>query len=1044
MPENTCTRCGAPLPPNAKFCPSCGAPTTPEPVGERKVVTVLFADLAGSTELAAHLDPERFREIMTAFYEMASNELTSLRGRAEKFIGDAVMAMFGIPLAHDDDALRAVRAGLRIRDGTARLGKSLGLSEPLQVRVGINSGPVATGPGPVGEPLVSGAVVNLAARLQQAADPAEILAGETSWQLTREAVAFAPQRSFEAKGFNGAVQAYPVLSISPRSTRRTIPLVGRRQELDLLTKTYTRVQETSRAHLFTLLGEAGIGKSRLADELIATMPEEASAFVGRTAEYEEDPAFAPVAEMLRQALSLEGDVSTDSLRKRVEEIVADRRDPSEVDRVGTQLGLAFGLGAEGTDEHRYRIAEIRAGFLDLLEEKSRRGPVVLVFEDLHLARPGLLNLIHEVARGGRRLPLMLLCLARDTLLEIRPDWGGGLTEATTLRLELLSRSDAADLAMAAGESLDQQTAERIADQAGGNPFFIVEITGMLLHQDLAHRGGLLLPPTVQAVMASRIDHLPVEARELVRLASVFPDPTFPVSKLAYIAEPREEIIGLLEEAEILFRDPKRPGWLRFRHEMVREVAYQTLAKRELMRLHQRVADGIIETGAEERHHNTVAYHLEQAARASLDLDPTERTLADRAVESLAHAADHARRRIESRTAIDLYERALRLAGPEEGWGPREAGILSGLGEARYWLGEFDQAEAALTRALQSPELDPRVESHAARFLADIVLNARGEPDRAEPLFDRALAAARRLGDPWATARTLLMAGWVPIWRDGDYVSARAMFEEALRIARDNPVKDVWAEARALTSLASSISPVGDETVCLGLGEEALALGTEMGNPFTVAVAHQYVGNSLRRMARLDEALPHLNESVKVFRELDARWEIASALGDRGTVHRISGRLEQAEADLRQALTLCLKLKERVLVTWTASELARILLARGNLAEARTVLAEPSARLAAEVDPQALASILAAESLLALAEGDPEQAREKAVAALEAARPTARNELASWTWWVGRLFGPEFVGGEERVEWARQTLESAGWIQHLGEPDWAVASVSATG
>jgi tetratricopeptide (TPR) repeat protein len=567
---------------------------------------------------------------------------------------------------------------------------------------------------------------------------------------------------------------------------------------------------------------------------------------------------------------------------------------------------------------------------------------------------------------------------------------------------------------------------------------------MLLEQGAPPTGGLLLPPTVQAVMASRIDHLPTEARELVRFASVFPDPTFPVSKLAYIADPRAEIIDLLEDGEILFRDPKRPGWLRFRHEMVREVAYETLAKRERMRLHQRVADGIIEAGTEERHHNTVAYHLEQAARASLDLDPSERSLADRAVESLAHAGDHARRRIESRTAIDLYERALRLVGREEGWGPREAGILSGIGEARYWLGEFDQAEDALIRALETPELGFRVESHAARFLADITLNVKGEPDRAEPLFDRALSAARELGDPWGTARTLLMAGWLPIWKDGDYESARSLFQEALGIARENPVKDRWAEARALTSLASAISPVGDEDECLRLGEEALNLGNEMGDPFTVAVAHQYIGNSLRRMSRLDEALPHFNDSVQGFRELDARWEIASSVGDRGTVHRLGGRLEHAETDLREALTLCRELNERVLVTWTASELARILLARGEIEAARSILSDPSARLTADVDPQAQASILAAEALLALAEGDRDRARQRAVAALEAARPKARNDLASWTWWVGRLFGPESVGGEDRVEWARKTLESSGWIQHLQEPEWALSSVAPSG
>src|SRR5438876_4332020 len=227
----TCPSCGAALPEDARFCPSCGASVDPPAIEERKLVTVVFADLAGSTELATRLDPERYREVMQAFYQTVSRELASLRGRAEKFVGDAVMAVFGLPHAHDDDALRAVRAGLIIRDRTERLGETLGLPVPLRVRVGINSGAVAVGPGGPEQPLVVGAGVNLAARLQQAAEPGEVLAGETTVQLTRQFVRFGERRRIAAKGFERDIDAYSVLELAPRSARRTIPIVGRSREL---------------------------------------------------------------------------------------------------------------------------------------------------------------------------------------------------------------------------------------------------------------------------------------------------------------------------------------------------------------------------------------------------------------------------------------------------------------------------------------------------------------------------------------------------------------------------------------------------------------------------------------------------------------------------------------------------------------------------------------------------------------------------------------------------------------------------------------------
>jgi class 3 adenylate cyclase len=476
MDELFCPWCGAPLPAGARFCPNCGS-VVEEPglepvageaaleVSERKVVTVLFADLARSTELANMLDPERFRELLSAFYSMVSRELASLRGRAEKFAGDAVMAVFGLPHAHEDDALRAVRAGLIIRDRTAKLGESLGLHRSLGVRVGINSGPVATGiigeqASPSDRPLISGAPVNLAARLQQAADPGEILVGETTHQLTRYAVEYGEPRAVMAKGFQEDVRAWPVLALSTRSSRRTIPLVGRQREMRLMQDTFDRVRDSSRAHLLTVLGEPGIGKSRLVDELVARLPEDTKVLSGRTGEFEEDVTYAPVTEMLRREAGLSRDAPPDEVRTRLREMVEEIGAPEDGERTVVRLGLALGLGEEGRESRRYRSAELRAGLVDLLHGLTREGPVVMVFEDMHHARPGLLDLIEQLVPAIRKLPVLTIAVARDWLLDERPGWGKGVADSFTIRLEPLSDDEGTELAVVAGESLDEDTATR--------------------------------------------------------------------------------------------------------------------------------------------------------------------------------------------------------------------------------------------------------------------------------------------------------------------------------------------------------------------------------------------------------------------------------------------------------------------------------------------------------------------------------------------------------------------------------------------------------
>lgn len=1035
----------------ARFCPSCGTSVDAPPAEERKVVTVIFVDLVGSTQLSTQIDPERYREVIAAFYRAVSEELASLRGRAFNFAGDAVVGVFGIPMAHDDDALLAVRAGLALVDRIGDVGTKLGVPVPLRVRVGINTGPVAIGSEPDAQGLLFGATVNMAARLQQAADPATVLVAEGTWMLTQSQVQYGEARDVTARGFDDVARAWPVMALAPGTARRTIPFVDRKRELRLLHDTFEGALETRRGHLVTLFGEPGIGKSRVADEFLAGLPEGTKILQGRASRYAEDLVFAPLAEMILHELGEDATAPADRLLSRLEEITSDCCPADEVGVVVARLGLALGLGdGHGRDGRRgFQVAEIRSGLMALLDGLSREGPVVMVLENAHQAQASMLDLIEQIVREAKHIPLLVLCVARYELLEERPEWGGGLGDSLNLYLETMSLDSATLLARQSAEGIDEATAERIARHAGGNPLFIVETTGMLRHAEGHHIPSdtdsfpeHLLPPTVQAVIASRIDHLNEAARDLIRKASVFARTSFRLSDLAVIADADPEVMGQLEDEELLVRDPEHPDVWRFRHGVFRDVAYETLPKRERQRLHLRLADEMAaDAPTAARYPRAIGFHLERAARAALDLNPRDRELAERAVDALAHAGDVALDGSDTRAAADLYGRAIALCGSDRAWGLREATILSHLGEARYWQGEFDGAASVLHRALELAPERPEVRAQAARFLGDIELSVRGRSERAAELFDGALAAARELGDPWTLARTLLVAGWAPYHRE-DFETARSMFEEALEIARSNPDGDPWSESRALVTLATLVSGTGDEEEGLALVSQGLVIAESTRDRFSVATAREGVAGALRRMGRLDEGLEHADRAVGGFRELGARWELASALTSRGILHRFADRLDEALRDLREAHRLCRDLKERSIATWTGRALAKALADAGEPARARQVLAEAEP-MVIEGTPDE--SFLDAEMEVLLAEGDPEGALAKAreLLALQQEHGYAKD-VAAQVWWISRVFGEDAAGGTEEVERARKLLEDLHFGQALLAPELVAVREAAAG
>jgi tetratricopeptide (TPR) repeat protein len=495
-----------------------------------------------------------------------------------------------------------------------------------------------------------------------------------------------------------------------------------------------------------------------------------------------------------------------------------------------------------------------------------------------------------------------------------------------LRLDPLSSEDSIHLVRHAGAGIADSQATEIAERAGGNPFFIIETTGMLMTNGTGGAPGVrtAIPPTVQAVVSARLDALPTRLRELARRASVFMY-AFDREELAVIDDAATlQELEELEEMEVIVRD--NLVW-RMRHATLKDVAYASLPKRERLRLHNLVAEYLVEKG----HRSLAADHYELAARASLDLDPNDREAPDRAADSLLFAGDRARRRMEIRSAIDRYERALIMSGPESGWGMREGRALAGLGEARYWLGEYRLATEALDRAVALAEVhnDSFALALALRFLGDIAINFEADVDKAEKLLDRSLHEAEKLGDSMAIVRTLLFAGWVP-WTRERYEEAEVIWRRALDLVGP---KDHWARVRALTALSINRSEMKDLEGALALIDEASALAEETGDQFSVANTSVQRGRVLTDLGRHEDALPWFDRGFAIFSDLGARWEMADARAARGIAKREVGRLDEAEEDLRYAIRIAEELGDRQLPGWTWRALARVAELRGDAGEA---------------------------------------------------------------------------------------------------------------
>jgi class 3 adenylate cyclase len=646
----TCAVCGQDNPDVARFCFACGTALAEAGDEERRVVSVVFVDLVGFTGQAEQLDPEDVRALLSPYHHAVREELESFGGVVEKFIGDAVMAVFGAPTAFGDDAERAVRAALAVRDRVSG------------VRIAVNTGEalVTLGARPShGEAMVAGDVVNTAARLQQAAPVDGVLVGEVTYQATRAAVEYVPADPVSAKGKAEPLRAW--LAVRAPSDERDLSstFVGREHELALLRDVWDRVTEQRTPHLVTVLGDAGLGKTRLAAEFADTVQELGGFSVrGRTLPYRESSAYGAFASQLKQLCGIfESDPPAAALGK-LRATVGTMLDPSAADEVTGHLAILIGLATPEAS-----VADRETLFFSIrvfIEAVARDRPTLLVFEDLHWADTSLLDLVELLAARLRDLPILLLVLARPELLDARPSWGGGLPAYSTVPLQPLPEADARRLAR---ERLSAHSADSRADElalaAAGNPLFIEQLAATVSESTVGAEQAL--PTTIRALVAARLDALPAAERALVLDAAVG-GKVFWRGALERMGTEQQELTDLLaalERRDLIRRETvsaiEREQQFMFTHVLIRDVAYDLLPRARRQERHEHFARFLEESTAEVGEAGAaLARHWRDAG------DPA------RALEFFVAAAEQAERGWAKDRAVTFYREALALVADADG------------------------------------------------------------------------------------------------------------------------------------------------------------------------------------------------------------------------------------------------------------------------------------------------------------------------------------------------------------------------------------------
>jgi class 3 adenylate cyclase/tetratricopeptide (TPR) repeat protein len=863
----------------------------------RKTVTVLFTDVTGSTSLGESLDLEALRRVMSRYFDEMRGVMERHGGRVEKFIGDAVVAVFGVPLVREDDALRAVRAAAEMRERLGTLNEELERDRgvQIQVRTGVNTGEVMTG-GTTEGVLATGDPMNVAARLEQAASPGEILLADSTYRLVKDAVAVAEAGALELKGKAQPVLAWRLVDVAPEAPgvarRLTSPIVGREKELLLLRQALDQASAERACHLVTVIGEAGLGKSRLTLEFTAGVGDRATVARARCLAYGEGITFWPLAEAVKQASGITQEDEAGEAEAKIEALIAGDPDAAAVaEHVASAIGLT---------DAAYPIQETFWAVRRLFEAVARTRPLVVEFDDIHWGEPTFLDLLEYLAGWSTGFPILLLCMARPDLLDLRPAWGAGKPNVTSIRLDPLTaeESDFVMENLLAGAELGPEVQARITEAAEGNPLFVEEILRMLVDEGLLQRddgrwsavgdlSSLSIPPTINALLDARLEGLPGGERAVLQRASVVGKVFWwgAVSELS----PQEDksMVGTLLQA-LVRRElihPDRSAFtgedaFRFGHILIRDAAYRGVPKEARANLHGqlarwlefRVGDRVAE------YEEILGYHLEQSCRYRSELGPVgeeDRQLAVEASRRLASAGQRALARYDMPATINLLSRAAALLPADD---PARLGILPDLATALSEAGDVQQARALFAEALGRAEAsgDDRLRAHAVmqRWFAFVEAEdaeARREAEEALQVFEAA-------GDERGLSRAWRLLGSLD-WRAGRIGAEERAIDRALRHARN--AGDAREEAEIFLTLSRDLVR-GPTPVDQGIRrcEEVLA-GTG-GNRTIQGYMFHALAHLRARRGEFEEALSLAERFRGILREngqMAAFWFFVEVPGD---------------------------------------------------------------------------------------------------------------------------------------------------------------------
>jgi class 3 adenylate cyclase/tetratricopeptide (TPR) repeat protein len=909
----TCARCGQANPPDARFCNRCAAPLVATP-RQLKTITVLFADVTGSTELGERLDPEALRRVMERYFELAHRVVTGHGGTVEKFIGDAVMAVFGVPTLHEDDALRAVRAAAELRAELPHLNSELkrDYDATLELRTGVNTGDAVTA---TDEWLAVGDAVNVAARLEQAAAPGEILLGYQTVALVRDAVLVQALQPLALKGKADPVAAFRLLQVRPRagSPRRRLdtPMVGRTHQLRMLEYAFANVVRERACSLFTVLGVAGVGKSRLSAEFVSGL--QATVVRGHCLSYGDGITYWPVIEVVKQLLAAP-DLDGEPLTGGQDEERAIRALLDESAPAGSSNEIAWAVRK-------------------LFERAAARKPLIVILDDVHWGEQTFLDLIEHVADFSRGAPIMLVCLARPELLERRPAWGGGKLNATTVLLEPLNTPEAEELIaslLPAGSARDSAMRARALEVSAGNPLFLEEIAASLA----LSQGDFQVPLTIQTLLAARLDQLDPVERRVLECGSVEGN-SFHRSAVEALGPGEAAVPKTL--LTLVRKDLVRPDTaallgddaFRFRHLLIRDAAYDGLPKSVRSELHEKFATWLEERASDlvERD-EIIGYHLEQAyayRRELGSLDTAGAAIAIAAARRLESAGRRAIEREDGRAALNLLERASALISADHLDISLELSVVWALFEVGRLVDAAARAEAASARAAEAGDQIGQLRAELARLYLLAHLYPEEWLGQLAELVERARPVVERAQDDAA-----LGSLWLAAWALEHYRCRFGAAADAAARARQHFTaagEDYMANRCSRWSMSAVLfGPMPVTEVLAWLDQQAAQI---MPRPIWLGY---YRARMLPLIGRFDDARAELRANVE--RLIDQGDRLGVALSSGWPIEIEAGEYAAAEEAARQSCGLLEEMGERSYWSTHACEVAVALCHLGRYGEAK--------------------------------------------------------------------------------------------------------------